>query len=165
VSDPASEALEALARDLVAQISAGQLELAREQLGHDLAVKLASPPAPDPVVVQADPSGISEYTTPPPGLCADPLCDHMTLRCPRNRTHLVGGHPGNRSQFISKGATNAPAGSASPRGRRRLSASGQRLPHMRRGHPPEDVRTPIRSPARAMPPRARNRVRLWAKTS
>ncbi len=56
-----------VARDLVAQISAAQLELAREQVRQDLAVELASPPVPDPVMVQADPSGISEYTAPPPG--------------------------------------------------------------------------------------------------
>ena len=117
-AEDAEAALTGLARDLVAQISAGQFELAREQVRQDLAVELASPPVPDPVMVQADPSGISEYTAPPPSLCAEPGCDHLTLRCPRNRTHLVGGHPANRQHLISAESSRPPQGSASPRGRR-----------------------------------------------
>ena len=118
VSDPASEVLEALARDLVAQISAAQLELAREQVRQDAALEMASPPVPDPVLVQADPSGISEYTAPPPGLCAEPGCDHTRMTCCMKRLHTIGGHPGNRSHLLSANSTRPPQGSAPVRGSR-----------------------------------------------
>lgn len=138
----AEDALRALAADLVSELSAARALELTAQAHHDALVELSWPewdidlprkpgmlrsgrPAPGSVPVQADPSGIAEWTAPPPGLCESPLCDHLTLRCPRNRTHLVGGHPGNRARLISAGSTRQPAGSAPARGQAGLTAGDE----------------------------------------
>jgi hypothetical protein len=102
----AEDALVSLGEDLVREI----------KRGHD--IMLSGPPVPDAVPVQADPSGLVQQTAPPPG-CTKPGCFHDTLTCehPLMRRHLVGGHPANRSRFISAASTEPPKGSSQPRGR------------------------------------------------
>jgi hypothetical protein len=106
----AEDALARLCADLGREIGwakAAEIRLSLEGPSAALSAGLTGPQAAE-----------GDQPAPAPGLCADPLCDHLTLRCPRNRTHLVGGHAGNRSAFISKGATQPPQGSNQPRGRR-----------------------------------------------
>ena len=83
-----------------------------------LPAAIAGPPAtvPGPPARGDWQDGYAAPPPPGPPACTDPHCDHMTLRCPTSRTHLVGGHPANRSHLISVGSVNAPAGSASARG-------------------------------------------------
>jgi len=94
-----------------ALVALGQSILDEAKRGNDLAeIMLASPPA-------AEAEAIRPQEAMLPALCADPVCDHLTLRCPNNRLHTIGGHRGNRTHLISRGSTEPPKGSNQPRGR------------------------------------------------
>ena len=120
-ADPASEALEALCLDLAAEIGwarAAEIRLALEGLSAAVTAALAAEGAAigGELYDQPVPAPGSML---PPGLCTDPLCDHLTLRCARNRTHLVGGNPGHRQHLISRGSQPAEPAPAPATVRRR----------------------------------------------
>jgi hypothetical protein len=101
----AEAALTGLARDLVRELgaaaAAGYLALASDRAEGE-GTSGSRHDQPGPAVL--------------PGLCDSPFCDHLTLRCPRNRVHLVGGSLAHRQHLISRGSSSPPPQGSDPRG-------------------------------------------------